>query len=93
MKLARALQEDIKSEKAMTTALLVRVKALETSCASSKASETKARKDFADLEETVADLMASLEMRDKLKEVENGEGLGGDLVVRGKHKGREAKRK
>jgi uncharacterized protein YlxW (UPF0749 family) len=84
--LTKKLQQDLSSEKAITTGLLAKIRTLESSLGDATERERVAKQTVAEMEETVRDLMVSISMWEKVKE---GGGEGGDLgVAQKKKKGR-----
>lgn len=63
----------------MTAGLVTRVKALTEQAEAAKTESKELREEVSGLKEMVSDLMANLEMRQKIREL--GDGEGGDISV------------
>jgi BRCA1-associated protein len=96
VELSRGLQASLSSERAMTEGLSVRVKKLEGDLEGEKMGRLEKAEEVKGLEETVRDLMVSLDFAGRVREGGGeDEGVGGDLVivpggVKGKKKGKKA---
>lgn len=83
--LSRTLQKDLSAEKSLTTGLLQKIRTLEGTLAQTTEREKAAQERIKEMEETVGDLMASISMGERVKEIG---GECGDLGVK-KKKGRK----
>lgn len=81
--LSRSLQSSLSAERAMTQGLSERIKVLETDKGRRDAEKQELEAEKAGLEETVKDLMFSLEAGTKIQQLGGEGGEGGDLVVKG----------
>lgn len=81
LELARGLQVTLGSERAMSQGLQARVTKLKEDLESVRATRNAKAAEVESLNETVRDLMFSLEAGMRISE--GGEGAGGDLVVKG----------
>jgi BRCA1-associated protein len=79
---ARVLQVDLEAEKAMTKGLSERIRKVESELQGAEREKRERAREVSELEETVGDLMFSLEAGRKIQEAGGADaGQGGDLVV------------
>lgn len=91
VELSRGLQESLGSERAMTAGLTARVAKLREDLDGVRAARDAKSAEVAGLEETVRDLMFTLEAGMRIQGEGGEAGEGGDLVVTGGKKGKKKK--
>lgn len=86
VELSRNLQTSLSAERAMTQGLSERIKVLEEDKGKRDAERRELEQEKNGLEETVRDLMFSLDASTKIQQLGGEGGEGGDLVVKGRDK-------
>jgi BRCA1-associated protein len=93
VELSRNLQSSLAAERAMTQGLSKRIKALETGKEQREREKRELEEEKQGLEDTVRDLMFSLEAGTKIQQMGGEAGEGGDLVVKPTEKSTKGKKK
>jgi hypothetical protein len=77
--LARKLQDDLRTERAMCSGLMDKLKATEAKLATSRKETQEAKQQIVELEDMVKDVTFALEMQEKTR---GTEAEGGDIIIK-----------